>query len=73
MAWGRPPTTLKAPSVPGAENLVLIGFICILAKIQDKMAHFLGVTTSYALSIFSLNFMKSKKPLFTAIPETVGW
>jgi len=36
------------------------------------MANSLGVTSSYALSIFFSIFLKFKNTVFTAIPETTG-
>lgn len=36
------------------------------------MANSLGVTSSYALSVFSPIFFKFKKSVFTAIPKTTG-
>lgn len=70
---GCAPTTPSAPAVPGAVSLVFIGFTCIMAKIFDKMAHFLASPPLMLFSFFYHIFSKPRKPVFIAILETAGW
>lgn len=71
---GCAPTTPSAPAVPGVVSLVFIGFTCIMAKIFDKMAHFLAspplmlfVCSRKLIALIFQGFYHLQNHIFTSI------